>query len=156
MTRTHVLVTAWLTSLFFAFLAGWQWKGDRAEIRETRAELRQSKAEAKAVEHARSMEHAQNERLHEIGTQYEAERSENESLPSAVLADLRAGNYRLRDELASCETSRLSSTAATASQRDAGADSREQIAAAAIRIARDADDQLRACQAVVLADRTIE
>ncbi|WP_152982555.1 hypothetical protein [Stenotrophomonas humi] len=140
-------------SLLGTFWAGWSWRGDIAAVTGTRTELKQSKGETKAVEQARSVEHSKNERLHEIGTQYEAARSENESLPSIVVAELRNGNYRLRDELASCETRNLSSAAATASQRDAGAVSREEIAGAAVRIARDSDDQLRACQAVVLADR---
>jgi hypothetical protein len=153
LSKAQIVAVAWLTSLFFAFLAGWQWKGDRAEVRETRAELRQSKAETKAVEQARAVEQNKSAALAEIGERHELDRQAAEGVADTVVADLRAGNYRLRDELASCETSRLSSTAATASQRDAGADSREQIAAAAIRIARGADDQLRACQAVVLEDR---
>lgn len=153
LSKAQIVGVAWLTSLFFAFLAGWQWKGDRAEVRETRAELRQSKAEAKAVEQARSVEQNKSAALAEIGERHELDRQAAEGVADAVVADLRAGNYRLRDELASCETSRLSSAAASSIERDAGADSREQIAAAAVRIARDADDQLRACQAVVLEDR---
>lgn len=151
----QIILAVWLLSLLGTFWAGWSWRGDIAAVTETRVELKQSKGEAKAVEQARSVEHSKNERLHEIGTQYEGKRSENESLPSIVVAELRNGNYRLRDELASCETRNLSSAAATASQRDAGAVSGEEIAGAAVRIARDSDDQLRACQAVVAEDRRI-
>lgn len=153
LTRAQIVGIAWLLSLLAAFGAGWQWKGDRAEVRETRTELKQSKAETKAVEQARSVEHQRNERLHEIGTQYEAKRSENESLPSAVLADLRAGNIRLRDGWASCETKRLSESVASTSERDAATQRREEFASRVVRIGRDADDQLRACQAVVVEDR---
>lgn len=153
MTRAQILAAVWLLSLLAAFGAGWTWKGDRAEARETRTELKQAKAETKAVEQARSVEHQKNERLHEIGTQYEAKRSENESLPSTVLADLRAGNLRLRDGWASCETQRLSESVASTSERDAATQRREEFASRVVRIGRDADDQLRACQAVVVEDR---
>ena len=149
MTRAKILAAMWLLSLLAAFGAGWAWKGDRAEVRETRAGLKQSKVEAKAADQARGKERSQSEALAEIGEKHELDRKAAEVVADSVVADLRAGNYRLRHELASCETSRLSSAAASASQRDAGAISREEIAAAAIRIARDADDQLRACQAVV-------
>lgn len=149
LSKVQIVGVAWLASLLAAFGAGWTWKGDREEVRETRAELRQSKAEAKAVEQARAIEQNKSAALAEIGERHELDRQTAEGVADSVVADLRAGNYRLRDELASCETSRLSSTAASSAERDAGADSREQIAAAAVRIARDADDQLRACQAVI-------
>lgn len=151
MTRAKILAALWMLSLLAAFGAGWAWKGDRAEVRETRAELKQSKVEAKAVDQARGKERSQSEALAEIGEKHELDRQAAEGVADSVVADLRAGNYRLRNELASCETSRLSESSESASKRDAGAISREEIAAAAIRIARDADDQLRACQAVVRA-----
>lgn len=149
MTRAQILAAVWLLSLLAAFSAGWTWKGDRAEVRETRTELKQSKVEAKAADQARGKERSQSEALAEIGEKHELDRQAAEGVADSVVADLRAGNYRLRNELASCETSRLSESSESASQRDAGTVSREEIAAAAIRIARDADDQLRACQAVV-------
>lgn len=151
MTRAQILAAVWLLSLLAAFGAGWAWKGDRAEVRETRTELKQSKVEAKAVDQARGKERSQSEALAEIGEKHELDRQAAEGMADSVVADLRSGNYRLRNELASCETSRLSESSESASQRDAGAISREEIAASAIRIARDADDQLRACQAVVRA-----
>lgn len=153
MTRAQILALAWLLSLLGAFWAAWSWRGDIATVTETRAELKQSKGEAKAVEQARAVEQGKSAALADIGEGHEQDRQTAEGVPDSVVADLRNGNYRLRDELASCETRNLSSAAATASQRDAGAVNREEIAGAAVRIARDADDQLRACQAVVLADR---
>ncbi|HEY1036666.1 MAG TPA: hypothetical protein VGE09_16950, partial [Pseudoxanthomonas sp.] len=73
--------------------------------------------------------------------------------PDAVVADLRAGNLRLRKEWAGCETQRLSDAAASAIERDALAASRDALAGDLVRVGRDADDQLRACQAVVQEDR---
>lgn len=149
MNRSQVLVAAWLTSLFFAFLAGWQWKGDRAEVRETRAELRQSKAEAKAVERARAAEQNKSAALAEIGAKHELDRQAAEGVADSVVADLRAGNVRLRQEWAGCETRLLSQAAAGTVERDALAKSRAELAGAVVRVGRDADDQLRACQAVI-------
>lgn len=153
LTRAQIVGIAWLLSLLAAFGAGWTWKGDRAEVRETRTELKQSKAETKAVEQARSVEHQKNERLHEIGTQYEAKRSENESLRSTVVAQLNDGTLQLRKQWAACETSRLSDATAAAIERDALAELRRKDQGDLVRAGRDADDQIRACQAVVLEDR---
>ncbi|WP_293705532.1 hypothetical protein [Stenotrophomonas sp. UBA7606] len=153
LSRAQVVGIAWLLSLLAAFSAGWAWKGDKAEVRETRTELKQAKAETKAVEQARSVERQQNERLHEIGTQYEAKRSENESLPSTVVAQLNDGTLQLRKQWAACETSRLSDATAAAIERDALAELRRKDQGDLVRAGRGADDQIRACQAVVIEDR---
>ncbi len=153
MTRAQILAAVWLLSLLAAFSAGWTWKGDMAEVRETRTELKQSKAETKAVEQARSVEHQKNERLHEIGTQYEAKRSENESLRSTVVAQLNDGTLQLRKQWAACETSRLSDATAAAIERDALAELRRKDQGDLVRVGREANDHVRACQAVVVEDR---
>jgi len=152
-TRAQILAAVWLLSLLAAFGAGWTWKGDRAEVRETRTELKQSKAEIEAVEQARSVERQKNERLHEIGTQYEAKRSENESLPSTVAGAIRDGSLQLRDDLATCHTRLLSEATASAIQRDEAAQLRAEVAGALVQVGADADAQVRACQAVVIEDR---
>ena len=151
MIRAYAAAAALLAGL--SFWAGWEWRDRSADLAESRQEVKQLAGQVEAVQDARQEEQAQAGKLAEIGETHEQDRAAAEAVPAAVVADLRAGNYRLRDELASCETSRLSSAAAAAGQRDAGAVSREEIAGAAIRITRDADDQLRACQAVISADR---
>lgn len=104
---------------------------------------------------ARAAEHKAALLIDAIGTTHEEARQEAESVPAAVVSDLRAGNVRLRSEWAGCETQRLSDASAAARERDALAASREQLAGEIVRIGRDADDQLRACQAVIRADREI-
>lgn len=89
----------------------------------------------------------------DIGAKHEQDREAAKAVPDAVVAGLRAGNVRLRNEWQGCEAQRLSDAAASASERDALAASRDALAGAVIRVGRDADDQLRACQAVVQADR---
>ena len=153
MTRLQIILAVWLLSLLAAFGAGWTWKGDRAEVRETHTELKQVKAETKAVEQARSVERQKNERLHEIGTLYEAKRSENESLPSTVAGAIRDGSLQLRDDLATCHTQLLSEATASAIQRDEAAQLRAEVAGALVQVGADADAQVRACQAVVIEDR---
>ncbi|WP_125077018.1 hypothetical protein [Pseudoxanthomonas sp. SGT-18] len=145
-----VIFVAWTAA---AFAAGWAWRGDRAEASEAAAQRNDAKAEARAQQGARVAEQATAEALSDIGTELEEERSSAETLPAAVAADLRAGNLRLRREWAGCETQRMSDAAAAAVERDALAASREDLAGALVRVGRDADDQLRACQAVILAYR---
>ncbi len=154
MTRAQILAAVWLLSLLAAFGAGWKWRGDRAEVRETRTELKHAKAEAKAVEQARATEHQQADTLATIGAKHEEDREAAEAVPAAVVADLRAGNLQLRRQWAACETNRVSESAAGIAERDALAELRAKDQGDLVRVGRDADDQVRACQATVKADRT--
>lgn len=125
-------------------------KGD-ANAATRRAEL--AEAVADTLAEAIDAERAKAAELAEIGNQLEEDRTHAETVPAAVAADLRAGNIRLRREWQGCETQRLSDATAAAIERDALAASRDEAAGRIVRIGRDADDQLRACQAVILADR---
>lgn len=156
LTRAQIVGIAWLLSLLAAFGAGREWRDRSCELAEAKGHIVDANKMVKAVEQARAAEHQQNERLHEIGTNYEAKRSENESLPSNVAGAIRDGSLQLRDDLATCHTQLLSEATASAIQRDEAAQLRAEVAGALVQVGADADDQLRACQAVVLADRTIE
>ena len=125
-------------------------KGD-ANSATRRAEL--AEAVADTLAEVIDAERAKAAELAEIGNQLEEDRTHAETVPAAVAADLRAGNIRLRREWQGCETQRLSDATAAAIERDALAASRDEAAGRIVRIGRDADDQLRACQAVILADR---
>lgn len=107
-----------------------------------------------ASEDARMQEQASAGRVATIGDKLEEDRTHAETVPATVAADLRNGNLKLRKQWAACETSLLSSAAASAVERDALAASRDEAVGRIVRIGRDADDQLRACQAVVIADRS--
>lgn len=149
MTRAHIL--AGLLLFLAGCLLGREWRDRSADLAESRREVRQAHVETKAAEAARTVEHNQADRLAEIGAKHEEERAAAPAVADAVVADLRAGNLRLRREWAGCETKLLSQAAAGAVERDALAQLREEAAGAAVRIGREADDQLRACQAVVRA-----
>ena len=89
----------------------------------------------------------------EIGDKHEEDRTAAEAVPAAVVAELRAGNLRLRQQWQACDADRVSDLAAAATERHAAAVSREADFGNLVRAGRDADDQLRACQAVIQADR---
>ncbi|WP_333628269.1 lysis system i-spanin subunit Rz [Stenotrophomonas cyclobalanopsidis] len=135
------------------FGAGWAWRGDRADGTESDQRAAGAEAVVEQVTQTRDTEHQQADTVATIGEKHEQDRSAAEAVPDAVVADLRAGNLRLRHDLAACHTDRLSEAAAGAGERDAPADLGVTLAGPAVRIGRDADDQLRACQAVIRADR---
>ena len=150
-TRAHIIAGI---ALFLAgFLAGREWRDRSADLAESRQQVAQLTGQVEAVQGARQAEHEQGQVLAGIGAKHEQDRMAAEAVPAAVVADLRAGVVRLREEWAGCETRALSEAAAGAAERDASARLREQGAADLVRIGRDADDQVRACQAVITAER---
>ncbi|MFG6111139.1 lysis system i-spanin subunit Rz [Stenotrophomonas nematodicola] len=157
MSRPLALVAAalmWSALLLIGgFVAGWCWRGDRAQGAEALQQAAVSTAQVRQVNQTRATEHTQADKLAAIGMKHEEDRTAAQAVPDAVVAELRAGTVRLRHDLATCHTDRLSEAAAGAGERDAPADLGITIAGPAIGIGRDADDQLRACQAVVAADR---
>jgi len=150
-TAIKVLLALVLTAL--AFAAGWTWRGDRAEGAEANQRAAGAEAVVDQVNQTRATEHAQADTMATIGANHEEDRAAAEAVPDAVVADLRAGNLRLRGDLATCHTASLSQAVARTAERDEATQRREEFAGRVVRIGRDADDQLRACQAVVAADR---
>lgn len=132
---------------------GWAWRSDRAEGGEATQRAAGAEAVAAQVNQTRATEHAQAETLAAIGAKHEEDRAAAETVPAAVVADLRAGRLQLRDDLATCNTARLSEAVAGAVERDAHAELRAEVAGAAVQIGRDADDHVRASQEVIVADR---
>lgn len=149
----------WLTLVAFvawtglAFWAGREWRDRSADLATSRQETTAAQGEAKAQAGARDIEHTQGQALADIGAKHEEDRTAAQAVPAAVVAGVRDGSLQLRDDLATCETQRLSDAAAGAAERHAPAQLRAEIAGAAVQIVRDADDQLRAAQAVIAADR---
>lgn len=132
---------------------GWTWRSDRAEGREATQRAASAESVAAQINQTRATEHAQAETLATIGAKHEEDRTAAATVPAAVVADLRAGRLQLRDDLATCSTSLLSQAVAGAVERDAHAELRAEVAGALVQIGRDADDHVRACQAVIAADR---
>ena len=153
MNRIAVAIVAFVTWSALMFAAGWAWRADRAEGAQAADQRDTAQAWVAAEQGARATEKSAASDMAEIGARHEEDRTDAETVPAAVAADLRAGNLRLRNDLATCHTDRLSAAAAGAAERDAPAQLRAEVAGALVRIVRDADDQLRACQAVIRADR---
>ncbi|TAA11290.1 hypothetical protein EA658_16635 [Pseudoxanthomonas winnipegensis] len=145
-----VVALAWSAAMFGG---GWAWRGDRAEGTQATQRAGATTAALQQSNQVRATEHQQAATMAQIGEKHEQDRREAEAVPDAVVADLRAGKLQLRDDLAACHTARLSGAVAGTLERDEGAQLREQIAGDLVRVGRDADDQLRAAQDVIRADR---
>ncbi|MDT3457365.1 hypothetical protein ROV96_19495 [Stenotrophomonas pavanii] len=153
MNRIAVAVAAFVLWSAAMFSAGWAWRGDRAEGREAEQRAAGAEAVASQVNQTRATEHAQAETLAAIGAKHEEDRTAAAAVPGAVVAGVRDGSLQLRDDLATCSTSLLSQAVAGAVERDAHAELRAEVAGAAVQIGREADDHVRASQAVIAADR---
>lgn len=149
----HIRLIAAVVLLAIGFWAGWEWRDRSADLTTAKADASTARAETGAQQAARKNEQTTSQAMAGIGAKYEEDRVAAEAVPDAVVADLRAGNLRLRNEWRGCEASRVSDAAAAARERDALAASRDAFTGDLVRVGRDADDQLRACQAVVQADR---
>ncbi len=142
--------------LVLALALGWSlWRAEvhkgKAKAAETRAEAAEKDAED--LRDTLATERQAAKALATIGDDHEVDRRDAENVPAAVVAGLDDGTLKLRRQWAACETDRLSESAAAALERDALAQLRKQDQGDLVRVGRDADDHVRACQAVVLADR---
>ncbi|UXA66023.1 hypothetical protein [Xanthomonas prunicola] len=153
MNRHAIAIIATLLWSAAMFGAGWAWRGDRAEGAASEQKAGTALGALAGEQAARATEHQQAETLSSIGEKHEQDRETAQAVPDAVVAELRSGALKLRDGWASCETQRLTEASAGAAERDAAAERRDEFAGSVVRVGRDADDQLRACQAVVAADR---
>lgn len=151
MIRVYALLAA--VALALSFWAGWSWRGDRANVAESDQRANIAETVVDQVNEARAVEHSQADTMATIGAKHEDDRAAAPAVADAVVADLRSGALRLRHDLAACHTDLLSQTAAGTLERDAATQRREEFASRVVRIGRDADDQLRACQAVIQAER---
>jgi len=151
--RIAIAVAAFALWSAAMFGAGWAWRGDRAEGRGAEQRAAGAEAVAAQVNQTRATEHAQAETLAAIGAKHEEDRTAAATVPAAVVAGVRDGSLQLRDDLATCNTARLSEAVAGTIERDQAAQLRAEVAGALVQIGRDADDHVRACQAVIRADR---
>ncbi|WIA62296.1 lysis system i-spanin subunit Rz [Stenotrophomonas sp. BIO128-Bstrain] len=149
MNRSLIILLAVAVWSAGMFGAGWAWRGDRADGAEARQQADANAGQVQEVNQARSTEHTQAEVMATIGAKHEEDRATAQAVPAAVVAGVRDGSLQLRDDLATCETSRLSQAVAGAVERDARAELRPEVAGAALQIVTDAQDHVIACQAVV-------
>lgn len=151
--KLRVCIALWISLIVASFFAGREWRDRSADIAAGKQELKQLTSQVQAEQSARALEQTKGQELAKIGAKHEQDREAAEAVPAAVVADLRAGNLQLRRQWAACETNRVSESAASAAERDALAELRAKDQGDLVRVGRDADDQIRACQATVRADR---
>lgn len=104
-----------------------------------------------AIDAARKTELAKDAAIAAVATVYEQDKTDAKAKHDAVVADLRAGAVRLRDHW-TCPVA-VPSAAAGTGQRDAAADLRAADSGDLVRLGAEADAQIRAAQAVIVADR---
>lgn len=153
MNRTAIYLLVFVAWSAVMFAAGWAWRGDQAETVDARQLAGASAAQVEQITQTRAVEHSRAEALATIGAKHEEDRTAATAVPTAVAAGLRDGSLQLRDDLATCNTARLSQAVTGAIERDQAAQLRAEVAGALVQIGRDADDHVRACQAVIAADR---
>lgn len=141
-----ILALVWTGLLFWA---GSAFTGRGADRDTARAQAAQSAAAAIQAQEVRTIEHQQADVLASIGAKHEEDRTAAQAVPAAVAAGVRDGSLQLRDDLATCNTARLSEAVAGTVERDQAAQLRAEVAGALVQIGRDADDHVRACQAVI-------
>ena len=136
------------------------WIGRRIGADEVRT-LKQHQAEtlaglataaADAADKARKAEHALAASFASIEANYLREKDDAKDVADGVVADLRAGNLRLRHDLATAACP-VPGAAADPAERDAAAERGNEIAGAAVGVGHEADAQLAACQAILQAER---
>ena len=154
MVRTLTATVALLLVLLLvAIAAALLYRGNAldAQARDATAQQRVTTLQSQldSERSARDTEHTQAKEMAQIGDEHEDDREASASIPAAVVADLRAGNLQLRDDLATCHTARLSQAVSGAVERDASAQLRTEVAGDLVRVGRDADNHVRACQRVI-------
>ena len=152
----------WLHALVLAALAWggyklhayvWQNGYNAANVRAEQVIAEFAKAEADAQARARVTERRYLERITDISEQYERDKADAQAAADRLAADLRAGNVRLRNEWAGCETGRVSGDATAARLADEAAQLRAKGASDLVRAAAEADAQVRGLQRVIEAER---
>lgn len=88
-----------------------------------------------------------------VSEAYEKGKKHAEATGTAVTADLRADNLRLRQRWTSCEAQRLSDATALAGEPDAAAGDREESAGRIVRYAAQCDAQVRGLQELLILER---
>ena len=144
--RATVFACLFLVSLGALGIQTARW--DRHQRAWLREKLAASQELVEAVTRQREMERRHAIEMATIGERYEQDKAAAEAVERDVVNGLRTGTVRLRRSWTRCQQ-QLSQTSAATSKRDASPSDREALAAAVIRAGRDADDQIRACQAVI-------
>jgi hypothetical protein len=124
------------------------------QLKVQKATTKAAEAAQKALQAVREQERRHAEALAKIAEKYEQDKRDAERKQAGVVADLRAGNLRLRNHWQGCQAAaRVSAAASAARESDAVARVREEAAGRIVRIGAEADAQVRGLQEVIRKDR---
>lgn len=125
------------------------------ELKISKIQTADAQALATAQADARAKEQLAADTLAQIQDQYEQDKANAQADYDRTVADLRAGNLRLRKQW-QCPSTSVPGAATGSGQPDAAADQRAADAANLVRIAADADAQIKALQQIVITDRSVK
>lgn len=125
-----------------------------ARAAQAESERDSARQEVVSLKEAIETERRRTQAMTAIAKDYEEQKDAAAVESERVIADLRAGNLRLRKLWqAQAATADLSEAVARAAEPDEGARGREESAAAIVRAADECDAQVRGLQQVIEADR---
>lgn len=110
-------------------------------------------AQVEASESARLDEQNMARAANAAAAAYEQGKADAEQAAADVVAGLRAGNLRLRDQWQGCKARGVSSVAGTASEPDAAGDGRAESAGRIVRAADECAAQVTGLQQFILSER---
>lgn len=149
----YAKIAALLLAAAAAFGAGWHFAGQRDALAMQKHLAADAAAQLTATQHARRLEQLQADTFAAQAAKYEKEKTDAQADADRTIADLRAGNLRLRAAWRCPAAAHLPAAAASAGEPDASAAAREQGAVDLVRDAADADAQIRGLQAILKAER---
>jgi len=143
------LIVTVLLFLSGAFVMGGTYAAAKAEARFQAHLAEDRRLQDEATRAARETEQEMARLQNDVSAAYQRGRNDAEQEYQRVVADLRTGSLRLRDQWQGC----VSDAAAHRSRLDAIARDREESAARIVRAAREADEHIRALQALLVKER---
>jgi hypothetical protein len=144
-----IRIYAALALVLLAITGGWYYGHTRYEAGIAAQRAVTEAQAAKFAEQAKAAEQAQAAQLSTIAQQYEQDKADAQAKADRTIADLRAGTVRLRKQW-TCPA-QVPGAAAGSAEPDADAQLREQGAGDLVRLAAEADAQIRGLQAAVKA-----
>lgn len=140
-----------LAALAFSHGCVWRMAGSKARAEQAEQAAAYERQLAHAIQVARATERRKALAFAAIAEQTERDKINVQAKHDAVVAGLRSGQLRLRDHWQGCPSVPGAATGPGVS--DEGARLRSESAARIVAAAAEADAQVRAAQAVILADR---
>lgn len=155
-----LIVASQLIALGLAGAIGYGWAHSNGAAALAKAEKgwseereKLARASTEALNAQRVAEQRQAEAIHQAAESYEKGKADAEKASHDVVADLRSGALRLRDQWATCRATAEVLVASGGRQPNAAADDREASAGRIVRAAAQCDAQVVGLQAALIGER---